>query len=480
MRLSMWILANQLASMEPEVHISPDSPMVLRSGRLDCATNCVHVRQDGDDCLCAWGNDTIRIFHYDAREGVGLVQSIFDSMTDWYADVEAAAAAREYQKLVDMCHVVLHSPVLLMDENGRVLGISAHYGAGDVDEEWRYLKTYGYASLQAIENIFTQPSPVTLSNEVVRIHPRHSGRYSAGLTTRIYRRGRPLGRLTVLEREQPLNRGHMQIVQAVAAVLADSLEPAQVEAYGSGAYLSKLMDGALLGETAWEHLSRTRGWEPQHTYRLYGFFGGSGAWSPLQGTLSRTVDEGLCAVTEEALWELVNETVGNGLVLEENLRTLAQNNNIHLARSLPAAGTGTVRQQMEQVRYSVRRGQEEAPEAPLWDFAPWAVEYLLQGTREPNELLAACHPDARHLWDRKQDGDGMLWDTLKTYLERERSAIHTAEALFIHKNTLFYRLRKLQEVLSADLDDPTVRLHLLLSFRILEQLSGTPEAPPAP
>ena len=468
MRLSMWILANQLSAMEPEVHIRPDSPMVLRSGRLDCAVGSVQVRQDGPDCLCTWEGDSIRIFHMDVREGLGLVQSIFDSMTDWYSAVSAAAAAREYQKLVDMCHVVLHSPVLLMDENGRVLGISAHYGAGDVDEEWRYLKTYGYASLQAIENILTQQAPVTVSNEVVRMHPRHSGRYSAGLTTRIYRNGRPLGRLTVLEREQPLNRGHMQIVQAVAALLAGSLEPSHGESYGSGAYLSRLMEGAALGETAWEHLRRTRGWEPRHTYRLYGFAGGEGDWAPLQGILTRTLSEGICAVSDGLLWALVNESTGSGQAAEA-LEDLASSNGIHLSRSLPADGVTWVPSWKKQVRYAIQRGQAEAPEALLWDFAVWAVDYLLWGTREPSELLAACHPDVRRLWQQKAGGDAMLCDTLQAYLEQDRSAIRTAEALFIHKNTFFYRLRKLQEGLTADLDDPAVRLHLLLSFRILSE-----------
>ena len=109
----------------------------------------------------------------------------------------------------------------------------------------------------------------------------------------------------------------------------------------------------------------------------------------------------------------------------------------------------------------------------MWDFAHWAVDYLLLGTREPAELLAACHPDACRLWQQKQQGDGMLCDTLQTYLTQERSAVRTAEALFIHKNTLFYRLRKLQEVLTADLENPSVRLHLMLSFRILEQSDQT-------
>ena len=476
MRLSMWILANQLAAMEPEVHIRPDSPMVLRSGRLDSAVGSVQVRQDGQDCLCIWEDDTIRLFRMDVLEGLGMVQSIFDSMDDWYAAASAAAAAREYQKLVDMCHVVLHSPVLLMDETGRVLGISAHYDAGDVDEEWRYLKTYGYASLQTIEDLPAHRMPVTVSNEVVRLPPRPSGRFSGGLTTKICRNGRPAGRLTVLEREQPLNQGHIQIIQVVAALLAGSLEPDR-SGFGPSAYLSKLMEGTSLGEAAWEHLRRTRGWEPWHTYRLYGFAGGAGEWPPLQGALSRTLSTGICAAADGMLWTLVNESAGSGQEAAELLSRLAADNGVRLARSLPGAGTAQIQPWKQQVRWAMEQGRAEGPETVLWDFSAWAVEYLLWGTREPAELLAACHPDARALWRQKETGDAIFYDTLKTYLEQDRSAVHTAQALFIHKNTFFYRLRKLQEGLTADLADPSVRLHLLLSFRILEREQPPQDSP---
>ena len=63
----------------------------------------------------------------------------------------------------------------------------------------------------------------------------------------------------------------------------------------------------------------------------------------------------------------------------------------------------------------------------------------------------------------------MLSVPFRTYPDLERGANRTAAALSIHKNTLFYRLHKLEEMLTADLEDPLTRLHLQLSFRILEQ-----------
>ena len=43
MRLSMWMIANRLHALEPEVSIKSDAPMELRGARNVMAPNCVHV-----------------------------------------------------------------------------------------------------------------------------------------------------------------------------------------------------------------------------------------------------------------------------------------------------------------------------------------------------------------------------------------------------------------------------------------------------
>ena len=59
--------------------------------------------------------------------------------------------------------------------------------------------------------------------------------------------------------------------------------------------------------------------------------------------------------------------------------------------------------------------------------------------------------------------------TLRTYLDENLNATRTAEALFIHRSTLLYRLEKIKEILQYDLDDPDENFYLSFSFRLLEQ-----------
>lgn len=55
--------------------------------------------------------------------------------------------------------------------------------------------------------------------------------------------------------------------------------------------------------------------------------------------------------------------------------------------------------------------------------------------------------------------------TLQTYLDEQGSIARTARALFLHRNAVAYRIRRIEEELGADLSDPNQRLALQLACR---------------
>ena len=59
-------------------------------------------------------------------------------------------------------------------------------------------------------------------------------------------------------------------------------------------------------------------------------------------------------------------------------------------------------------------------------------------------------------------------ELLYRYLTCERRAVQAAEALHVHRNTLMYRIERMQERFAIDLDDAVVRRNLLLAYSLLE------------
>ncbi|MBR3245903.1 MAG: helix-turn-helix domain-containing protein [Lachnospiraceae bacterium] len=49
------------------------------------------------------------------------------------------------------------------------------------------------------------------------------------------------------------------------------------------------------------------------------------------------------------------------------------------------------------------------------------------------------------------------------------SSAQAAEALFIHRTTLFRRMNQIKELTGLDLDDSDLMLELQLSYRILDR-----------
>lgn len=89
-------------------------------------------------------------------------------------------------------------------------------------------------------------------------------------------------------------------------------------------------------------------------------------------------------------------------------------------------------------------------------------QFLLQ-VRRPQELAtyAASLLDPLRAADR-----AALLPTLRTYLENGLSTAETAKLLYVHVNTVAYRIRRISETLGLDLRDPEVLLNLRFALMI--------------
>ncbi len=63
-----------------------------------------------------------------------------------------------------------------------------------------------------------------------------------------------------------------------------------------------------------------------------------------------------------------------------------------------------------------------------------------------------------------------LIQTLAVYLETHCQISETAKRLYVHRNTIIYRLEKIEELLGKSLKDPDTTLHLRLALRIQHTL----------
>jgi len=78
-------------------------------------------------------------------------------------------------------------------------------------------------------------------------------------------------------------------------------------------------------------------------------------------------------------------------------------------------------------------------------------------------------PDISRIRKAEQDYSFSLLETLRVYLACDCNLNRASELLFIHKNTLLYRMNHIRGIIRCDLNDPEERLLLMLSFKLLER-----------
>lgn len=101
-------------------------------------------------------------------------------------------------------------------------------------------------------------------------------------------------------------------------------------------------------------------------------------------------------------------------------------------------------------------------------YANLGVYRLLLPLAETNELRAFATQVLGRLIADERAGKTDLLETLRVYFECNGNVAQTAKALYIHRNTLLYRLDRVREVGALDLDDAETRLQVQLALRAYE------------
>lgn len=103
-------------------------------------------------------------------------------------------------------------------------------------------------------------------------------------------------------------------------------------------------------------------------------------------------------------------------------------------------------------------------------FAELGLYRLLLALRSSEELESFYDHTLGVLveYDRKNDGE--LVKTLDAYFAALGSPTDAAERLHVHRNTLLYRLHRIQEIAGVDLTDAETRLALHLALRVRDVL----------
>ncbi|MGE5632856.1 MAG: CdaR family transcriptional regulator [Caulobacteraceae bacterium] len=130
------------------------------------------------------------------------------------------------------------------------------------------------------------------------------------------------------------------------------------------------------------------------------------------------------------------------------------------------SGIGDYYKSYELANRLVNIGRKTDPQKLIYNAENYKVQLLLQSIkRDDKEQYMSSLGEI--LSSRASGNSRELLDTAKIYFEKGMSIKDTAEALFLHRNTILYRINRLKEQYGLDITDPYTCMLLYLGIIIM-------------
>lgn len=121
-----------------------------------------------------------------------------------------------------------------------------------------------------------------------------------------------------------------------------------------------------------------------------------------------------------------------------------------------------------QCRKSLQLGSALNPEHILYRYQDYSLYYMVELCLKNESFGALCPPGLRKLLEHCKANGPELLDTLRVYLKCGRSKSSTAKEMFVHVNTVKYRMNQIQELIDLELSNDETALELMLAFKMFE------------
>ena len=486
LKLSMWMILNRLEYLDPEVHIRENSRRTLRSAHRAYATNCVHVYPSSrGEVICDGDGDTLILRDIDPLEALDIVQYVFDFYNDWNTNVRTLLTKGNYQKVIEQAWTVFHNPVMLFDANFRLLGVSyddKSFVSPDDDTTSRdFLQRVQQDSLHLMNQSIREYIDRQVWNNFLDESPTiyrtadENGAEQVGAVCNIFCQNYLVGRLFVLERNRRLNPGDLQSMGVLAQLVRSSMEKSFNEIGAHPFY--RILEGKTITSEAMDSLMSLYQWNREDTFRVFvisfpqGFEKIREIAALVRGQLTVLYPD--CCVLD-----FEDETVG--IVRSAQVRNRAPlsalesalgHSGLHIGMSLECQGVAGLPEMLRQARYASKFGKPVPPDEVVCRFYRCAIHAFLHSNWSTESKRVACHPGVLRLWDNSLKKNQVLFETLSAYMKEERSVSATAKHLYIHKNTLLYRLNQIYTFIpKAELERAYSRDYIRLSINFLESL----------
>ena len=419
-------------------------------GRLGCAL--VQPGEQLTDCtgfhtVLRFGSDRILFPVASPAEVLDAGAAMIEYYLDWENSLfDAITAGRPPEELVQLSQTVFPFPAAFFLPSGAP-----------------FFQTAGWSLPLNAQRI--QPLLQNLSQAHPFFRTLFLERPHTFLSEVLFSNKSPRGLLTAYEAQKKFQPGDIHIFHTLASSICTALcfrSDALAASHPLTTWFTRSITAPAGSAPAPPSMLAQLGWQPDDCYVIASIYL-SDCENPLSALIAAFTDSNhCCAIPPESLCMLIRLS-HNDLTDEiEYLRRHGLADSHRIGLSLPFQGLDRLPQFYQQSLWAVQYAQRKSLYlVSIQELLPQAIR---RACRAIPHAQAMGHPSIRKLAAAGlHDGDHLL-ETLSAYLTFGCSASQTADALFIHRNTLRSRLQKIQSIIPIPCNDPVLREQYLLSL----------------
>lgn len=437
----------------------PDRPIMLIS------TDICPPLPMGSNCSKINEKDLYSIFNF-AKDLIFenlQVESILFSLT------EKALEGRSIVYLINTAASILGNALILVDIKGNILAYSTNYEI--VDPLWMENIKRGSYTDDFIDKLHSSTDLRRWSKKGSESHfITFPGDKQRKLVSRITREGHLAGALVMVEHHTPINPLHTLLLPKISKLLFNIFSKDQTSVEASKAFYTTLLNNLLDEKDSFdttEILSILKDYFTEEMYVIAARF-----IHPVKNRylkhivnmeLNQIFPSGYILRHKGYMVDLVpNISHGD----RDKLKKLAKKENIIIGISWPFTNISKLKGHLDQAIASIKFAQTFQMKERVIDYTYVSFYDLLQKHKGKIDLKQFSHPALKVLREYDKRNNAELYKTLRIYLECNNNIQQTANKLFIHRNSLIYRLNRIKEITGLDIENYNVAHSLIDSYRI--------------